>query len=58
MYSDYGSVIVFVGFFILLIALYVALVRWVLRINDIVFYLDKINEKLHRLEQRDLGSEE
>lgn len=58
MYSDYGSVIVFVGFFILLIALYVALVRWVLRINDIVFYLDKIKEKLHRLEQRDLGSKE
>ncbi|UPK72266.1 hypothetical protein [Chitinophaga filiformis] len=54
----YGSVIVVIGILILLIALYVALVRWVLRINDIVFYLDKINEKLHRLEQRDLGSEE
>jgi len=54
----YGSVIVVIGILILLIALYVALVRWVLRINDIVFYLDKINEKLHRLEQRDLGSKE
>lgn len=54
----YGSVIVVIGILILLIALYVALVRWVLRINDIVFYLDKIKEKLHRLEQRDLGSKE
>jgi hypothetical protein len=52
MHSDYPTIIVFVGFLILLIALYVSLVRWVLRINDIVFYLDKINEKLSRIEQQ------
>jgi hypothetical protein len=51
MHTDYGTIIMFVGLFILLIALYVSLVRWILRVNDIVFYLEKINEKLSRIEQ-------
>lgn len=58
MNTYYGSAIVVIGILILLIALYVALVRWVLRINDIVFYLDKINEKLSRMEQRELTSKD
>lgn len=58
MNNYYGSAIVVIGILILLIALYVALVRWVLRINDIVFYLDKINEKLSRMEQRELTSKD
>lgn len=51
MHTDYGTIITFVGIFTLLIVLYVSLVRWVFRINDIVFYLEKINEKLNRIEQ-------
>ncbi len=48
---ELGTPITALIFLILLIALYVLIVRWVLRINDIVFYLDKINEKLARMEQ-------
>jgi hypothetical protein len=58
MHTDYGTIIISIGFLILLIALYVSLVRWVLRINDIVFYLDKINEKLNRIEQEKATSKE
>lgn len=35
---------------ILIFALYVMLIRWVMRVNDIVFYLEKINEKMARIE--------
>lgn len=48
--SDINVIVVF-AFIVLLIAIYVAIIRWVLRINDIVFYLDKINEKLWKMEQ-------
>lgn len=58
MHSDYATIIVSVAFLILIIALYVMLIRWVLRINDIVFYLDKINEKLSRIEQEKSISKE
>lgn len=34
---------------ILFIVVQIAIIRWVLRINDIVFYLDKINEKLYKI---------
>jgi hypothetical protein len=36
------------------IILQLLLLRWAMRINDIIFYLDKINEKLFRLlEEKD-----
>jgi Na+-transporting methylmalonyl-CoA/oxaloacetate decarboxylase gamma subunit len=38
--------IVGLGVFILVLLLYVALVRWVFRINDIISNLEKLNEKL------------
>lgn len=34
---------------ILFFAIQIIIIRWVLRINDIVFYLDKINEKLYKI---------
>ena len=34
---------------ILFLAIQIIIIRWVLRINDIVFYLDKINEKLYKI---------
>lgn len=34
---------------ILFFAIQIMIIRWVLRINDIVFYLDKINEKLYKI---------
>lgn len=48
---DFGQLLTYTGVVVLVIAVYVALVRWVLRINDIIFYLDKINEKLLKMEQ-------
>jgi hypothetical protein len=48
---DSGQLLMYIGVAVLIIAVYVALVRWVLRINDIIFYLDKINEKLLKMEQ-------
>jgi hypothetical protein len=35
---------------LLILALNIMFIRWVLRVNDIVFYLDKINEKMGRIE--------
>jgi len=55
---NYGQPMIVICFIILLIALYVFIVRWVLRINDIIFYLDKINEKLARMEQSKEPSQE
>jgi hypothetical protein len=55
---DYGAIMAFIGFFFLLIVLYVSIVRWVLRINDIVSHLNKINEKLNRIEQQRTTSKE
>ncbi|MFB6454695.1 hypothetical protein ACE38W_05430 [Chitinophaga sp. Hz27] len=31
--------------------LQIIILRWVFRVDDIIFYLDKINEKLYRLEK-------
>ncbi|NIG53815.1 hypothetical protein [Chitinophaga sp. Cy-1792] len=31
--------------------LQIIILRWVFRVDDIVFYLDKINEKLYRMEK-------
>lgn len=36
-------------FALLFFFLQVLILRWIFRINDIIFYLDKINEKLFRL---------
>ncbi|QEH43594.1 hypothetical protein [Chitinophaga sp. XS-30] len=41
-------VVVFIGM-VLFVVIQIIIIRWVLRINDIVFYLDKINEKLYKL---------
>jgi hypothetical protein len=58
MHADYGIVISSIGFLVLLIAIYVSLVRWVFRINDIVSYLNKIDEKLSRIVQEKAASKE
>lgn len=44
-----GTLIWVLLLIIVTIFLQLLLLRWALRINDIVFYLDKINEKLFRL---------
>lgn len=38
-----------VVFALLFFILQVLILRWIFRVNDIVFYLDKINEKLYKL---------
>lgn len=43
-------------FALLFFFLQVLILRWIFRINDIIFYLDKINEKLFRLlEEKEAG---
>jgi hypothetical protein len=44
--------------FLVLIPINIFLIRWVFRINDIIFYLDKINEKLLRMEHERSSSNE
>lgn len=44
-----GSLIWILLLVVVTIFLQLLLLRWALRINDIVFYLDKMNEKLFRL---------
>ena len=48
---DSGHMIIYLGLLVLVLALYVFIVRWVFRVNDIIFYLDKINEKLAKMEE-------
>lgn len=47
---DYGQILMYFGGLVLVLALYVLIVRWVFRVDDIVSYLSQINEKLTRLE--------
>ncbi|UYQ92962.1 hypothetical protein MKQ68_23050 [Chitinophaga horti] len=44
-----GSLIWILALIIITIILQLLLLRWAMRVNDMIFYLDKINEKLFRL---------
>lgn len=58
MFPDTSTLMTSLGFIILLIVIYIFIIRWVFRINDIVFYLDKINEKLYKMEQERASANE
>lgn len=47
---DNGQLIAIVGGAILFFAAYVFIARWTFKIDSIVFYLEKINEKLAKME--------
>jgi hypothetical protein len=48
-----GSLIWILLLVVVSIVLQLLLLRWAMRINDMIFYLDKINEKLfHLLEEK------
>jgi hypothetical protein len=48
---DYGQIIAVLGGIALFFAIYIFIVRWIFKVDSIVFYLDKINEKLARIEE-------
>ncbi len=47
--NNLSAPILFLIVGILFFVIQIMIIRWVLRINDIVFYLDKINEKLYKI---------
>ncbi|MDR6570060.1 UNVERIFIED_ORG: hypothetical protein DFS12_107222 [Chitinophaga ginsengisegetis] len=47
--NNLSDPILFLIIGVLFFAVQIVIIRWVLRINDIVFYLDKINEKLYKI---------
>ncbi|MCK7558798.1 hypothetical protein MKQ70_28970 [Chitinophaga sedimenti] len=48
-----GSLIWILLLVVISIILQLLLLRWAMRVNDMIFYLDKINEKLfHLLEEK------
>lgn len=52
---DNGQLIAIVGGVILFLAAYVLIARWTFKIDSIVFYLEKINEKLAKQEAERRG---
>jgi hypothetical protein len=50
MQTDYGMIIAALAFLVLIIAIYVGLIRWVFRINHIIHYLEKINDRLGNIQ--------
>ncbi|WP_295126546.1 hypothetical protein [uncultured Chitinophaga sp.] len=53
-----GSLIWVLLLVVISIILQLLLLRWAMRINDMIFYLDKINEKLfHLLEEKNKEKE-
>lgn len=55
---DNGQLVAIVGGAILFFAAYALLARWVFKIDSIVFYLEKINERLQRMEEMQKIKEE
>lgn len=47
--ENFGGLFFFIAFIVLVFVAQIFLIRWVLRINDMVFYLEKINEKLRKI---------
>lgn len=50
--------IAILGGAVLFFAVFVLIARWTFRVDDIVFYLEKINEKLARQEENAKASTE
>jgi len=46
---SFTNPIVVFSLMIIFFMVQVLIIRWVLRINDMIFYLDKINEKLYKI---------